>query len=439
MNNELVINHINILTMADNQIQHNKLVLVKDGCISAIDDGTDDAKHPNVVDGRGKYLMPGLINMHTHLGDNPHDLMLYLVNGVTAIRNMWGYEGFRLRQWAFGTRVFHHLRLRQQIESGEIAGPAIFTAGPLLDGKDPFFPKFMCLHALASKEQTHQVIKDQSSKGYDFIKIYSNLSRQNFDDIMEIAALYGMPVTGHVPDAVGIKHALKSGLRSIEHLYGFFNPYNPGSNIRKEEVKELAGIAARNHVWNCPTLIANERIANTEKQNEFEDEDEMQYIPNRNKKAMRFLIRESRKLFDKKGVRGNHEYMEFLYMIVRQLHSEGAGLLLGTDKAVPYVVAGFSEHREMKLLSKAGLSNYEVIKTATINAAHCLHRENELGTIEIGKRANMIITDTNPLDDLKTIFHHAGVIKDGVYYTRERCDAILNGVRRNKVNITPQQ
>lgn len=434
MNNELVINHINILSMADNQVHDNKLLLIKDGCISAIDEGTDAVKHRNVIDGRGKYLMPGLINMHTHLGDNPHDLMLYLVNGVTAIRNMWGYEGFRLRQWAFGTRVFNHLRLKQQIEAGEIAGPAIFTAGPLLDGKDPFFPTFMCLHALEKKEQIHKVIKNQAAKGYDFIKIYSNLSRQNFEDIMEIAALYGIPVAGHVPDAVGIKYALESKLRSIEHLYGFFNPYNPGLNVRKEDIKKLAGIAAHNHVWNCATLIANERIANTERQNEFEDEEEMRYISKRNKKAMRILMRESRKLYDKKGNKGNHEYMEFLYEIVRQLHREGAELLLGTDKSVPYVVAGFSEHREMQLLREAGLSNYEVIKTATINAAQCLDRESEMGSIEIGKRANMIITDTNPLDNLKAISHHAGVIKDGVYYTREMCDAILDDIQMNKIH-----
>lgn len=435
MNNELIINHINILTMTDSQVHENKMVLIKEGRISAIDEGTDNVKFSNVIDGRSKYLMPGLINMHTHLGDNLHDLRLYLVNGVTAIRNMWGYEGFNFGQWIFGTRVFNHLLLKRQIEAGEITGPAIFTAGPLLDGIDPFFPKFMCLHSLASKEQILKVIKSQSARGYDFIKIYSNLSRQNFDDIMEIAESYNMPVAGHVPDAVGIKHALTSGLRSIEHLYGFFNPYNPNLNARKEDIKELAGIAARNHVWNCPTLIANERIADTARQNEFENEKEMQYIPERNKKAMRFLMRESKKLFDKKGVGGNHEHMEFLFDIVRQLHSEGAELLLGTDKSVPYVVAGFSEHREMQLLSEAGLSHYEVIKTATINAARCLGRQNEMGTIEIGKRANMIITDTNPLDDLNAIAHHAGVIKDGVHYTRKICDHILDEIRMNKVRI----
>ena len=241
----------------------------------------------------------------------------------------------------------------------------------------------MFLHALEDKKQIEQVIKNQFNKGYDFIKIYSRLSKQNFEDIIDIAQHYNIPVAGHVPNSVGIKQVLESKIQSIEHLSGFINPYYPELNVKKEDIKELASIAAINNVWNCPTLIANERIANIERQNEFENENQMNYVSNKNKKAMRFLLKESNKLVVKKGIKGNHEYMEFLFSILQQLQNEGAGILLGTDKAVPYVVAGFSEHLEMKLLSEAGL---KVIKTATINASKCLKKEKEMGTIEIGKK-----------------------------------------------------
>lgn len=105
--------------MVDNKICKNKLIIIKDGRISTIDEGFDYTGHYlNVIDGKNKYIMPGLINMHTHLGDNKDDLLLYLANGITAIRNMWGYEGFRLMPWLFGTRVFNHLELKKQIDEG---------------------------------------------------------------------------------------------------------------------------------------------------------------------------------------------------------------------------------------------------------------------------------------------------------------------------------
>jgi imidazolonepropionase-like amidohydrolase len=432
--NNLVINNINILSMVDNKILKNKSIIIKDGLITTIAEGIDNtSSYCNVVDGQDKYIMPGLINMHTHLGDNKDDLLLYLANGVTTIRNMWGYEGFRFRHWLFGTRVFNHLELKKQIEEGSVVGPSIYTAGPILDGDPPFFPKFMYLHAIKEKKQIEQIIKEQVNKGYDFIKIYSTLSKQNFDDIIEIARYYDIPVAGHVPDLVGIQHVLESKVQSIEHLYGFINAYKPEQNVRQEDVKKLAALASANDVWNCPTLIANERLADIHRQQEFENEKQMEYISQKNKRGMRFLLKESNKLFVKKGVKGNHAYMEDLFYIIQQLKSEGAGILLGTDKAVPYVVAGFSEHAEMKLLSQAGLSNFEIMQAATINAAKCLKKGNEIGTIEKDKRADLIIMRDNPLHKLDTINNHLGVIKSGVFYSREKCDQILQGI--NKISL----
>jgi imidazolonepropionase-like amidohydrolase len=429
--NNIVINNINILSMVDNSIYKKKSVIINEGRITEISDGNNNSGESfQTIDGKDKYIMPGLINMHTHLGDNTADLLLYLVNGVTTIRNMWGYEGFRFRQWLFGTRVFNHLQLKKQIEERKVAGPSIYTAGPILDGDPPFFPRFLYLYAVKEKRQIEQIIKEQVNKGYDFIKIYSALSRQNFDDIIEIAKQYDIPVAGHVPDSVDVQYVLESKVQSIEHLCGFVNAYKPERNIPREDVKKLAALAAARGVWNCPTLIANERLANVDRQQEFENENQMDYISPRNKQGMRFLMKAANKLFTKKRLKGNHCYMEDFYYIIQQLKREGAGILVGTDKSVPYVVAGFSEHAEMKLLSQAGLNNYEVIQAATINAAKCLKKENEIGTIQKGKKADLIITYDNPLNNLDTIQNHLGVIKSGVYYSREKCDEILKGIKK---------
>ncbi|HOP09916.1 MAG TPA: amidohydrolase family protein [Oscillospiraceae bacterium] len=427
----LLIKNANIVSMKSRAIDENQSVLIEDGMIQTIGNTSSVPESDcTVIDASGLYVMPGLVNMHTHLGDNPDDLTLYLANGVTAIRNMWGQEGFKPGQYLFGTRVFHHLRLKRQIEAGSAVGPDIFTAGAILDGDPPFFPKFMNIHAVKNAGQIRKIIKTQAEKGYDFIKIYSKLSLENFDDIMRIANEYGMPVAGHAPDAVGLKHALESKMRSVEHLYGFVNPYFPEKNLSDEQIREMAELAASNHVWNCPTLVANERLANVKMQEEYEKEESLAYVSEKNKKAMRFLIIEANKVYEKAGLTDQEAYMEKLFFIIRQLKAAGAGILLGTDKSVPYVVAGFSEHREIELLSRAGLSNYEILCAATVNAANCLGKAAEFGTVEAGKRADLVLTEKNPLDDLRTLSRHRGVFKRGVFYSRETCDKMLEEIKK---------
>jgi len=428
----IIIQNVNIVSMKSKKVDTNQSLMIHNGIIEAIGNQLPLPEAAcTIIDAHSQYVMPGLINMHTHLGDNRNDLKLYLVNGITTIRNMWGYESFRFGHYLFGTRVFHHLELKKQISKGHIASPDIYTPGALLDGDPPFFPRFMYIHAVKDAEQIRKIIKTQANKGYDFIKIYSKLSLKNFNDIIHIAKEFDMQVVGHVPDAVGLKHALESQMKSIEHLYGFVNPYFPDKNLDDEQIKLMAGLAASNNVWNCPTLIANERLANVKKQAEYESEQHLSYVSQKNIKAMRFLIEESSKVFNKAGLTDQQIYMEKLFHIIRQLKSEGAGILLGTDKSVPYVVAGFAEHQEMQLLAQAGLTNHEIISAATVNAARCLGKEAEIGTIETGKKADMILTNKNPLDDLHTISCHLGVIKHGVYYSREACNKILAEIKEH--------
>jgi imidazolonepropionase-like amidohydrolase len=417
---------VNVVTMLDNTIQENKTVLVEDGIIKSIDDPTQ-FKMPEdvfIVDGTNKYLMPGLIDMHVHLGDNKDDLLLFLVNGVTTIRNMWGYEHFRLINWLMGTRVFDHLALRDNINNGIVSGPTLFTAGPMIEGEDPFFPRYM-VQRVKSTRCAEDIVQKQADQGYDLIKFYSTVSKEVFHALVSTAKKKRISIAGHVPDKVDLKNAINANVTSLEHLLGFFNPYNPDLAVKENEIHELVQLSAENTVYHCPTLIASERICNSEAQEKYEGEPEMQYVPKRVKRGMRFLLKSSADLFRKKGLKPNHEYLPFLFRIVQEFKRQGAPLLLGTDKGTPYVVAGFSVHRELQLLHDAGLTPFEALEAGTINAAKCLHKEAVIGTIGVGKRADLLLVEENPLIDLETIKTHCGIMVKGEWLSRDKCNEFL--------------
>jgi hypothetical protein len=427
----------NVVTMRDDKILINQTVLVSDGKIESIRDSnqTHLSEDAFVIDGKGKYLMPSLIDMHVHLGDNEDDLLLFLVNGVTTIRNMWGYENFKLRNWLFGTRVFNHLALRDKIDSGLVLGPSIVTAGPMIEGEKPFFPGFM-VKSIKSVKDAEEVVRSQAEKGYDLIKFYSTLSEEVFDALVRTAVNKNICIAGHVPDRVGIRNVVRSKVTSVEHLLGFFNPYNPECATGEDEIPEIARLSAENNVYHCPTLIASERICNIGALEQYQNEPEMEYLPGRVKKGMKFLLNASDGLFKKKKLKPNHEYLPFLFKVIRELKKQNAGILLGTDKGTPFVVAGFSVHRELRLLNDAGLTPYEALRTGTVNAAKCLRKESEIGTIEVGKRADVLLVEQNPFDNLETISRHSGVMVRGKWMSRDECDTILSNLKRKNSRKT---
>lgn len=192
-------------------------------------------------------------------------------------------------------------------------------------------------------------------------------------------------------------------------------------------------MSAENNVYHCPTLIASERICNIGALEQYKSEPEIEYLPKRVRRGMEFLLRTSSHLFKEKDLKPNHEYMPLLLKVIQELKRQGAGILLGTDKGTPYVVAGFSLHRELQLLNRAGLTPFEAIRAGTVNAAKCLRKETEIGTIEVGKRADLLFVEQNPLNNLDTIKHHHGVMIRGKWLSRDKCNQILKELKdKNK-------
>ena len=199
---------IDVVTMVPGQsVLRDQTVVIRQGRIAALGPraGTPVDEPVRTVDGRGLYLMPGLADLHVHLEhfDDPSVLDLFLAHGVTTVRNMDGRP--RILEW------------RRQVEAGEVLGPRIITAGPILDGDPPLRPDNT---AVADPPAARAAVAEQAAAGYDFIKVYTNLSAEAYRAVFAAAAEHGLPVAGHVPRFLDPGDARKAGQASIEHLDG---------------------------------------------------------------------------------------------------------------------------------------------------------------------------------------------------------------------------
>ena len=371
-----------------------------------------------VVEGRGKYLMPGLADMHAHL-IRVGDLLLYVARGVTTVRNMWGAPV--------------HLAWRERIARGGLVGPTIVTAGPIVDGEDPTRDGSLVVR---NAEEAQEAIALHQSAGYDFVKIYSDLPLPAFEALVNAARSAGLPVAGHVPRRVGLARAALGGQRSIEHLSAFseaiqnddspvLGKFDRASRARKLEFIDEAKIAPlieqirASGAWVCPTRVVwsvndspaalKQRLARPE----------MKYVG-------RFDVAIWQSELDRSpdqvaaDARGN----SFGDRILEALHRGHANLLVGTDTANPFVVPGYSVHEELALLVRAGLTPYEALSAATRRAAEFLGK-NDLGTIAVGKRADLLLLEGNPLVDVRETERIAGVMVHGRWLGQPALAAML--------------
>jgi imidazolonepropionase-like amidohydrolase len=405
--------NVNVVPMDRERILPGQTVIVRADRISEIGpaDTTDIPEGALRIDGRDKYLMPGLVDMHVHQNWD-YQLTLFIANGVTTIRNMSG-----------GERHLNHLfRLREQIKKGKLIGPTIYTTGPVIDGNPPTGRRSA---AVETPEQAAQVVAEHKKAGYDFIKLVDSPSVEVYDAIIEAAAKHGMPVVGHVPDAVGLEHVLAAGQHSIEHLHGYnrFLQVEGSSSWRPDETKipYIARATREADTWNCVTLVGKQQTygMSSEEAKQEHKLAYMKYVPPGLKHLWRMKRTEvpdqSRKMSHKKR-------------LTKALHDAGAGILLGTDTPAPYRVSGFSLHQELRILVDAGLRPYEAIKAGTRDAAECLGELDEFGTISAGLRADLILIEDNPLEDVGSAARLNGVMARGRWFPQSELQAMLDAV-----------
>jgi imidazolonepropionase-like amidohydrolase len=363
------------------------------------------------VDGRGKFLIPGLAEMHAHIpGGQASDtvvertLFLYLAGGITTIRGMLGHP--------------RHLELRARAARGELLSPTIYAAGPSLNGNSIPDP------AAAAKAAV-----EQKNAGYDLLKIHPGVSREAFDTLAATAKRVGIPFAGHVPEDVGIARAIAARYATIEHLDGYiegmlregspitaeqsaFFGINLGEHLDAAKLSALVEATKRAGIWNVPTQVLMENLFLAGSSRELARRPEMRYVAPENL-AQWAETKDGMLAETSSTPESARRTIEMRRRLIKALHAAGAGLLLGSDAPQIYNVPGFSTHRELESLVAAGLTPYQALETGTRNIAIYLGTQKETGTIEQGKRADLVLLDADPLADVRNTTRRSGVMVRG--------------------------
>ena len=431
----LIIHDVTVIDATGGPAQADRTVIVRDGKIEEIGSsaGGVGGKLSGVhVDGGGKFLIPGLWDMHVHMvfGDwFPHGkevtLPLFIANGITGVRDMGG-ELEVLQQ------------LRKEIAAGTLIGPRMVISGPMLDGPQPRFPSSV---AIATPEDGRRAVDDLKRRGADFIKLQSLIPREAVFAIAEEARKQGIPFVGHVPDSVRASEASNAGQKSFEHLIGIFEGSSPledeflkGTKTQGQflstydprRAAALFALLAKNHTWQCPTLVW-ERGGNLIDQTDFAHDTRAKYAPAYWKDVTwRRFTQQIVHEFNSDDLGTRQRFVEKELEVVNAMHRAGIPFLAGTDTPPGvYVFPGFSLHEELQRFVAAGFTPMEALQTATLNPAKFLGIDDRLGTIEKGKLADLVLLDANPLDDIRNTQKIAAVIVNGRYLSRADLDRML--------------
>lgn len=417
-----VFQNVTVIPMDQQRLIQNQDVVIREGRIFTIEPAGSHS-YPSAlnIDGSGKYLIPGLAEMHAHVP--PIDdmepmkevLQLYLASGITTIRGMLGHP--------------LHLELRSKINSGEVLGPHFFATGPSFNG-----------NTVTSPTQGAAKVREQKRAGYDFLKLHPGLSRAAFDSIAITAHRLDIPFVGHVSFDVGVWHAIESEYSSIDHLDGFVEGLVPGIEKMSPEETGLFGIFVINkvdttrlqelmtglrehHVWVVPTQALAERWMSPADTTTFMNAPEMKYMSaqqvrnwNNSKKGL-----QSDPRYNAADV---NKYIAFRRHLIKKCQDNGVGLLLGSDAPQVYNVPGFSIHHELQYMVDSGLTPYEALQSGTVNVAAYLN-QTDAGTIKEGHVADLVLLNGNPLDDIGNSKLIEGVMIGTKWLPRDSLDAML--------------
>jgi len=426
-NAQYCLTHISIVDVVNGKIVKNQTVTIKSGRIVAISSHTDKGSTLLAYDCTGKYLMPGLWDMHIHdAGDDSSNrfeyVPLFLTNGVTGIRDMWGSEEM--------------LKLKNDIDAGRFTGPRMIIGSPIIDGSKPFFPSAL---AAATETQGRHYVDSLSEAGYDFIKVYSLLREPVYLAIADECKKRGIALEGHLSIEIGLEEALDAGQRSFEHNFNI-NRYLTGKeaellkwshhyldtvhSTKNPEFmvhNEPLGVGAKE--FYLPSAVLNKmiryRVAIVPTLTLVQGRSQNSDLMAKKTKGLEYLTPGFVNYWMHQSPAFPAEFEQAFGAAAKFLMNKGVLILAGTDVNNPFCVPGFGLQQELINLRAAGLSNLQVLQTATINPAKFLYAEKDLGTVAVGKLADLLVLEDDPLSDVANTQKINAVIVNGKYLSKE--------------------
>ncbi len=425
---QIIFENVNVIPMTSEIVLEGQSVVIRGGKIyriAAAADVTGGSKS-TVIEGKGKYLVPGISEMHAHIPqpgpgrDRVREtLLLYLSNGITTIRGMLGHPS--------------HLELKKDVLSGTVLGPTIYTSSPSMNG-----------NSIPTKEKADSSVRAHQAAGYDFLKVHPGIKLDVFNVMVATANEVGIGYSGHVPFKVGIKRAIESKFGSVDHVDGFIEGIVPDDQRLSEAengffgfnsaqigdegmISYLVNMTVEHKVWVVPTQSLFDRWASPEDSEILGAQPEMKYMP----KSQVETWKNNKKDFlsqDYFSVKKYEKFNGLRKKIIKALNENGHGLLLGSDAPQVFNVPGFSIQHEMKGMADAGLSAFDVIKSGTVNVAKFFGKEGEFGVVREGATADLILLNANPLDDISNMKEIDGVMVRGQWLDRQFLDSELGKI-----------
>ena len=441
--NDYAITHVSVIPMTENTILENQTVLIRDGEIVHIGPAnkTPVPATLETIDGTGRYLMPGLADMHTHLLCGSEDescylgkkeAEIYLAHGVTTVLNLQDTSGT--------DKNLIKTQMIEPIAAGELVGPHIYTAS-FAGGPGDLPNAIQPNQIVVTEQEGRDHVINSKTQGYDFIKVYDGVSAAAFHGIVDQARQEGMAVIGHFTQADPAQ-SLINGMDMVAHASAFFDHYF-SHNPTPELINEAIGLSRANGVYINTTLTLPKKAADMACANEQAFQDLLNQTQTRYANPIELGL-----------------WRTFLYIIsdfpgcapfilenkhaaiqgyTKGFYDAGVKLVLGTDSPLVWGVPGYSAYEELGAISAIGLSPYQTLEIATRNAgefiAEHIPSAQGFGTIEVGKRADLLLLENNPLTDLSHIQSQVGVMANGRWYSAEELETRLNNIATDYANM----
>ncbi|MDZ7780504.1 MAG: amidohydrolase family protein [Gemmatimonadota bacterium] len=413
---------VSVLPMDPEGVLEGQTVLVREGTITEVgpvDEVVVD-EGATVIDGEGRFLMPGLAEMHAHVppGDTPPRdeiediLFLYVANGITTIRGMLGSD--------------YQLPLAEEIARGDVLGPTFYVGAPSLNGETAPTP-----------DAAETLVRRHAEAGYHLQKIHPGVPRAAWDRMVEVAEEVGIPFGGHVPAEVGVEHAIRTGMSTVDHLDGYVQAVAPegvvsqvgagtidleglvGAEVDATRIEELVELTREHDTYVVPTLYLWENLYGTTDPEPFLELPEMRYVSEAQRDAWRQQA--------SGGPRGSPQavraFVELRNRILKGLADGDAGILMGTDSPQLFNVPGFALHREIATMAEAGMTPRQILTSGTVAVGRYVREhlgiDHHFGTVATGQRADLLLLEADPLEDLRHLRDRAGVMVNGHWLPEE--------------------